>query len=482
MALPERSFATQLRAFSRAELVTFLVELWEARGWEVERTADVLVLYDPETGSVKRLYPLRSDANEFPSDDLDIVVDVTGSGASDCPAAVTLLDPASIYQMVNYAIAPDVGEELLRTHFDRDRFGAGDGVDATGAEGHSTTGDEASEGATDSAAAPTGPPVRPDDERGDSQPPEHTNTTRKPTGETAADASSHSDSAAASAEDDPAESRPLRTSRRAVLVGGGAVFGGLSGVAATTLLDGPSSIAVPGLTENGVDDPTALAETHARVLTNRSYSLLTNQVDYEAAMTLRSYLSMNLQLAVDRSFLTRVATAGPRAPNFLGNPPSARVYWSDGIDYISKTPGGGDDVYRSFEPTGYVGTWEFWAKNVPFGGTPQSQAERYFRVAFEEIPTRLVERRDVGTTTIYRIGNRGQPSSDISLSEVDASAVRTVDLDAEITPEGAVRSFTLRFTSRIAGKTVHSRRDIEYRAIGDTTVDRPGWYERAVDS
>jgi len=227
------------------------------------------------------------------------------------------------------------------------------------------------------------------------------------------------------------------------------------------------------VTGEGVRDPTALAAAHASAIRDVSYSLSTTQVRHGADRALRSYLSMDLAQAADRSFLARVATAGPDGPKFLGNTPATGVYWSDGDVHLAKIPSDGESTFHSFvPPMGYVGTWKYWAWLVPFGGMYFSGPQRYYSTVFEAIPTRLVERRLTADGPVYRVEGRAARSPS-SLETVGASGVRDVTLRASIDRDGVVRSFDASYGALFDGDRVDVRRTIEYADVGSTTVGRP---------
>jgi hypothetical protein len=265
-----------------------------------------------------------------------------------------------------------------------------------------------------------------------------------------------------------------RPTRRTILVGGGALLAGLGVVGATTLTTAEPSIDAPGLSESGITDPTALAGAHASAIGAVSYTLRMTRVARRTDRSLRSYLSMDLALADDRSFLTAVATAGPAAPRFLGDPPAARVYWSDGTDYLARAAADPPSAFHPFTPRGVVGTWRYWARIVPFGGTYQSNPERYFRELFETVPTRLEREAQGDGGPVYTVVEDGQPlAGEASLDAVGVSDVRDVHLDVQVGGNGVVRSLSVGYDADADGEPFGVHRTVEYDAIDDTRVERP---------
>ncbi|TSD14219.1 hypothetical protein DP107_08170 [Haloglomus irregulare] len=231
----------------------------------------------------------------------------------------------------------------------------------------------------------------------------------------------------------------------------------------------------PGLTADGVESPEALANGHAASLDTRSYRLIANRtVRYENG-TLREQLLFDLSLGADRTYLVETATAGPEAPVFLGTPPAKAAFWSNGSVYTRRLTRDDETTYTRFRPIDGAGTWQYWARTVPFGGGLASP-RGFFETTFSSVPTRVTGRAPESDTVSYRLaGDRATGS----LPGVDDP--RAVDLAATVTTNGLVRSLTLVYNGTIEGEPVRVRWTIRYENVGNTTVNRPSWTDRALD-
>lgn len=445
MALSEPSFRRQILALSREEFLAFLVDLWEARGWDTEHSAGTVRLTDPGTRSEKTLYPVLSP-EDVPRE-AAIVVLVTESDAVETPTDVNIYDLTDLYEMTKWGVERDVSEMLLASHLSLEpaetEDDASDSESSTQATRDSTQSDEKHKKSDGNQRQSTESPDNSTDEGGDEQKP---------------------------------------TTRRAVLFGGGVLVGGLGVLAVTVGAGRGISVAAPGVTRDGVVDPEALADAHVDVLADTSYSLRYDYLDTSANRQLAAHLSMDLSLADDRSFLTRIGTAGPNAPRLFGEPPASRVYWSDGTEYLAQRPDEETFEYLTFEPNGYVGTWEYWAQSIPFGGTPQGRPVRYYRTLFEAIPTKLVGRETIQGETRYRVSSDDTAELErASLDEVVSRDAQDISLTALIDEAGLVCSVMLQYTETIRDATFDQWQQIDYSAVGDTTVERPDWYDRATE-
>lgn len=266
----------------------------------------------------------------------------------------------------------------------------------------------------------------------------------------------------------------------AVLAGCNALPGGGSGGTTATVTPAPLPAASgfpPGVTESGVEDPIALSSAHRALVDDRSYTLGAERVVRYRNGTLRSRLRLRVALAADRSYLANAATAGPYAPVFLGRPPAQGVYWSNGTVYLRKFTRKNETTYNRFGTRNDgAGTWGYWVTTVPFGGG-RGDPETFYREVFGSVPTRTVQRQTVDGTVVYRLeGTRAGTGG----FDRDVANVTDLRLDATVTAEGLVRTMSLRYAGVTDGEPVAVHWTVTYRNVGNTTVERPAWFERAI--
>lgn len=230
----------------------------------------------------------------------------------------------------------------------------------------------------------------------------------------------------------------------------------------------------PGVTGAGVTKPRTLADAHAGLLANTSYRLVTTRTVRGTDGTLRQRLSLNLSLAPDRGYLVHVATAGPRAPVFLGTPPAEATFWSNGSIYLRSLTRDGETTYNEFQPIDGAGTWQYWARTVPFGG-PAGTPRNFVGDTLAAVPTRVNGRVGVEPATYRVVGDRATDSLE---GFDDPGEVRLV---ATVTEAGLVRSVSLSYTTTVDGEAVRVERTVRYERVGNTSAPRPPWADRALD-
>jgi hypothetical protein len=229
-----------------------------------------------------------------------------------------------------------------------------------------------------------------------------------------------------------------------------------------------------GIGDSGVSDPETLAEAHSERLSNRSYTLVSNQTVRYGNGSVRSQYRMHLRLAENRTYLVTIRTAGPEGSRWLGEPPATAKFWSDGEVFLRSFS---DPVaeYSRFRPATGVEMWRSWittgAFSVPM--TPSDLIER----SFESVPTRIEERDAGGGTPRYRLTEAEQIDSELPFEEADPA--RDLSLTAEVDGTGFVRYLELEYRGRLDGEPVVVTRRISYTDVGETEVGRSDWSDGA---
>ncbi|WP_255150421.1 DUF7537 family lipoprotein [Halorarius halobius] len=231
----------------------------------------------------------------------------------------------------------------------------------------------------------------------------------------------------------------------------------------------------PGVTADGVVDPQALGAAHAGALDDRSYTLTANHSSTYANGSVRSAYDVRVWLSADRDYRAVSRTAGPEAPVLLGAPPASGEFWSNGTTYVAAVSHANETRYNRFRPPdGYAGTWRYWIEAVALDGDPAAAVAGVTRAADPE----PVGKRSVGGTVVYTLVGDSTTAPAGSDALVDA---RDAGVTVNVTETGLVRSYTLRYTATTAaGATVTVVRRVRYGNVGATTVERPDWFDRAV--
>lgn len=230
----------------------------------------------------------------------------------------------------------------------------------------------------------------------------------------------------------------------------------------------------PGVDRSGAVDAPVLAAAHGTALEDASYTLTTNRTVRLANGSLQSALGVELQLSAARNYHANVTVAGPEAPVVIGEPPTRAEYWSDDEVYLRRQAIDNRTVYSRYDSETYVGTWRFWLGSVALDIDPETDLYATLR-SFE---TRVADRSD---RRVHLVGTVAR-SQEFVDDQSDVERVENATLHAFLTHGGLVTSYHVTYDAvRDDGETVRVRRSVRFHAVGNTTIDRPAWYDEAMN-
>lgn len=234
------------------------------------------------------------------------------------------------------------------------------------------------------------------------------------------------------------------------------------GPATPTAAPGPAT-ATPrpiGLTASGVTDPFQLREAHTRVLDGQSYTY-----DYRLTVswggTARGRVDVVAGVTADRSrsYLEREVVGD--VPAWLMPVGSTRQYDAGTTTYV-RNPETGETTVEQSSP----------GATIPGRYTLDSDA---IYLLLSEVDTAVTGTEIVDGRTLYVVEGTADAT------ESSGGAARNVSVRAAVASSGLVVEFRLEADVRredpVAGgrSRVHVVHEIAYRAVGETTVERPAW-------
>jgi hypothetical protein len=230
----------------------------------------------------------------------------------------------------------------------------------------------------------------------------------------------------------------------------------------------------PGVDQSGTVDASVLAAAHGDLLEDASYTLTTNRTVRSANGSLRSTLDVELELSAVRNYYANVTVAGPAAPVVIGEPPTRAEYWSDDEVYLRRQAIDNRTVYSRYNGSeAYVGTWRFWLGSVALDIDPETDLYTTLR-SFE---TRVADRSD---GRVHLVGTAVSSRAFVD-DQDDVATVENATLHAFVGDDGLVASYHVVYDAvRGDGETVRVRRSVRFDTVGNTTVDRPAWYDEAM--
>lgn len=249
-------------------------------------------------------------------------------------------------------------------------------------------------------------------------------------------------------------------------------------------VDAPASVP-PGVTDGVVTEPMALATAHARALSNASYtarSVTTVRSSENGPSDTVLYRSTDTARIENRSrYLLSFAVSGDEG-RFLDRGNGSITTYADGDRIVRRIATGANATYgveytasgdeRTMDPA-RIGGWN-----------PRADERIYADLG-------AVNATVAGTTTqdgeaLNRIEGSNATDPSLLVSHANLSDPRAATLSAVVGSDGRVRTMTVTLTATWTrgdhdGETVRVERRLTYRDYGETTVDRPAWYDRAVN-
>ncbi|WP_135825349.1 hypothetical protein [Halorussus ruber] len=218
----------------------------------------------------------------------------------------------------------------------------------------------------------------------------------------------------------------------------------------------------PGVNESGITDPLALVEAHQRTLENVSYTLSTSMTYRRPNGTLvgQGYTVTQVAPGANSYYAVSTQTVENDTRWFVGERYDLAV-WANETDSVSarKVPD---------EETTY-----HWTSRERAGFEPTSQWELLY-AAFGDGGGEVVGQVERDGTTLTKIVST--PSDEETPVRLQYTFTVLVD------SQGVVHSMQTLHRTIFEDRPVVVSRTIQVSEMGNTTVERPAWYQRAVEN
>lgn len=223
----------------------------------------------------------------------------------------------------------------------------------------------------------------------------------------------------------------------------------------------------PGLSADGVHDPVALVNAHDRVTARSSHTIDVREVHRYDNGTLRWRQETRRRIAGDEPRQHTTITMTGTAPGFgsLRNASRLETYRDGRLLYGYVSNDTTTRYYRTAAPentlSGRPLVVLFSAVDAEVDGWVTRNGTRLYRVD----AVRVTDPAGFAAATPTHPDDR----------------IRNASFDALVDARGLVHEYRMAYTVVPAnGPVVHVNRTVRYRALGNTTVEEPAWYEAAV--
>ena len=225
----------------------------------------------------------------------------------------------------------------------------------------------------------------------------------------------------------------------------------------------------PGLTGDGVTDAFALGDAHAAILDNVSYTVYENFTIRYKNGSIFNQVTTRAQIANNNRFYIIQDGLGPNVSGSGGF--SA---WSDGERVLF--------AQTTNNNTSYIAPYGVEGEPIPPQGAidatgidPTNKEQIY--AIFSSVETRVTDRTTRNGTTHYQIVATNVTNPD---AFDRGRNPHNVSLQALIDSQGLVREYQLSYTMTLNGASAQIHRQVNYSSLGNTTIERPPWYDAAI--
>jgi hypothetical protein len=226
----------------------------------------------------------------------------------------------------------------------------------------------------------------------------------------------------------------------------------------------------PGLTGQGVTDAFALGEAHVAALDDISYTMQENfSVTYQNGTEYRQRGVVAQLAANDSRYYVSQSIFGSQ---IYSNRTIVNAFWSNGTRVLRARMLNGN---TSYYPLRSADREPRSPARIGFGTTNREQIYRLF----SSVEMHVTDREQQNGTTVYQV-EATNVTNPTAFEGIKRQNPENLTLVAHINSEGLVREYRLNYTAMVNGSPVRVSRWARYTNLGNTTVERPPWYDEAI--
>lgn len=223
----------------------------------------------------------------------------------------------------------------------------------------------------------------------------------------------------------------------------------------------------PGLTGDGVSDPFELAEAHASALDNISYATRTNFTIRYLNGTVYNQVTTREEYAANHSRFYTMQNG--TSIDLYGSKNFQQQIWSNGKRVLVAQMNNTSTSYRVLRTSG--------GEPIPPQSVYSSRKER-IATLFSSIELHVAGQITRDGMILHQVEaiNVTNPAT----FEDDWQNPRNIMFQALVSSQGLVREYRLNYTATLNNSTVRIHRYVHNTGFGNTTVERPTWYDTAI--
>ena len=228
----------------------------------------------------------------------------------------------------------------------------------------------------------------------------------------------------------------------------------------------------PGVTDGGVDDPLALTNAHASILTNTSFRVAVNTTERYENGTIRTRERTAGTFAQDKDqYVVDHVVAGSDSSMMDGSTGKLSA-WADGEQLYQRIVMRGSTSYQLLHDA---------------NGDRREPSEHILADQIEEDRLYVllsafdcsVERVDRDGTPYYQLTSESVSNSAAVAASFDLDEIERASLTAVVDSRGVIHEYRVEYLGSVSDRTVRGIHEAEYDHIGSASVERPSWADEA---
>ena len=224
----------------------------------------------------------------------------------------------------------------------------------------------------------------------------------------------------------------------------------------------------PGLTRGRVVDGFALVNAHGAALNNTSYTVRRNSTTMFRNGTLFDQSTTRTQLAANEGQFYQIENSSAIPIRGLGTL-SERIYSTGERTLVARTEN--DSTSYAVPQSG--------GEPIPVQYAASGFSRDRIELLFNTVETRVTGRTASNGTTLYRVVGTNV-TNPVAFGSATLQNPRNITFQAVVDSQGLIREYQVSYTATKNDSPVRVDRGVRYTDVGNTTIERPAWYEEAI--
>lgn len=231
----------------------------------------------------------------------------------------------------------------------------------------------------------------------------------------------------------------------------------------------------PGVIDDGVDDPLALTNAHAIVLTDSSFEVAMATTERYENGTLRIRKRITGTFAQDKNRYVVDYVAPGSGQRMMDSSTGSLSAWANGERIYQRFVIGGPASYQLL----YDANGNLREPREHLLADQIDEDRLYVLFSAFDCSTERVA-RDV--TTYHRLTSDSISNTAAIAASFDLDEIEHANLTAVVDSRGVIHEYRIEYVGSVDDRTVRGVHEVEYDNVGSVSVERPSWADEAINA